>query len=259
MDLLNNSMNLPSGQQIPTVNAPAATPAPTPAATAAVPSADESFKKFLDQLLSNISKQEQEQANTTNTRNQYRTQVDQKFGPDYGNKAISSTLLDDTINSILTEQKTNASEYLERGKRRGIYNDVGYNAGVSRIGTAGEAGRSQLYSLGNSIIDKYRDDANAVRDKAYSAASGYTPGTSFSLDPYIRQGNEIIGRANTMAPGELRNTFGGTQLFDFSSLTNAAGQAQGAINARDLDVMGAITQRKRANAFGRGLGSQGAF
>jgi hypothetical protein len=215
-----------------TVSAPTAAPVPVP-----VPVEDE----------------------TTKLRNQYRSQADSTFGVDYGRRNISSSLLDDTINSILSEQKNDAASYLERGRKRGIYNDIGYNAGSSRLNTAYEAGRSKLGDLGRGVIDKYRADADAVRDKAFSAASGYTPGTSFSLDPYIAEGNEVIGRANTFASGDLRNAFGGTKLFDFGDLNNRAGMAQGAIGGRDTDVLSAIAQRKRANSFGRGLGSRGAF
>jgi hypothetical protein len=196
---------------------------------------------------------------TTKARNQYRQQADSTFGVDYGRRNISSSLLDDAISSILSEQKNDATNYLERGRKRGIYNDTGYNAGVANIGTSFEAGRSRLGDLGRGVIDKYRADADAVRDKAYSAASAFTPGSSFSLDPYINEGNEVIGRANTFAKGDLLNAFGGTKLFDFGSLNNAAGQAQGAIGGRDLDVISAISQRKRANSLGRGLGSRGAF
>lgn len=195
----------------------------------------------------------------TKLRKQYRSQADQAFGADYGRRNIASTLLDDTIKSILEEQKGDASQYLERGRKRGIYNDIGYAAGLAGLGSSYEAGRSKLGELGRSVIDKYRADADAVRDKAFSAATSYTPGTSFSLDPYIAEGNEVISRANQFAGGDLRNTFGGTKLFDFGALNNRAGMAQGAIGGRDSDVLAAIAQRKRNNSFGRGLGSQGAF
>jgi hypothetical protein len=192
-------------------------------------------------------------------RQEFLGQADQKFGADYGQKNIASSLLDDTINSILQEQRNGASQYLDRGKARGIYNDVGYNAGLANIGSTYEAGGAKLRGLGNDVIGKYRADANAVRDKAYTAASSYTLGRDFSLDPYINEGNEVIGRAQQNAAGDLRNTFGGTQLFDFSALNNRAGQAQGAINMRDTDVATALNERKRLNTLGRGLGSQGAF
>lgn len=255
MDAISNYLNALLASQSQTVGA-GATPTPSPSATA-----QPDMNSFM--ALLNAAIAAKPAATTTNpetqARDAARAQVENKFGTDYGERNIASSLLDDTISSILSEQATDARSYLERGRKRGIYNDIGYNAGVSRIGTDAQAGYSKLSTIGNSIIDKYRADANAVRDKAFSAASGLTPGSSFSLDPYMKQGAEIVNRAVTLAPGELRNTFGGTQLFDFGALNNRAGQAQGAINARDLDVARAISDRKRANSFGRGLGSQGAF
>ncbi len=242
-----------SGQGLPAPVASSVVPAPV----ALPPALSTPVANPLPPIVLNVPTPVEDEQ--TKLRNQYRQEADQKFGVDYGRKNIASTLLDDTINSILSEQKNDASKYLERGRARGIYNDVGYNAGLTGLGASYEAGRSKLGELGRNVIDKYRADADTVRDKAYSAASGYTPGTSFSLDPYINEGNEVIQRANTFAGGDLRNTFGGTKLFDFGSLNNRAGQAQGAIGGRDSDVLAAIADRKRTNSFGRGLGSQGAF
>lgn len=241
-----------ASQQLPTAQPTTQVAIPTPVAPVAAPVAT---APVLSAPVA-TTPQEDEQ---TKLRNQFRQQADSTFGVDYGRRNIASSLLDDTINNILSEQKNDAATYLERGRKRGIYNDIGYNAGLSGIGTAYEAGRSKLGDLGRGVIDKYRANADAVRDKAYAAASAFTPGTSFSLDPYISEGNEVINRANTFAKGDLLNAFGGTKLFDFGSLNNRAGQAQGAIGGRDLDVVSALSQRKRANSLGRGLGSRGAF
>lgn len=192
-------------------------------------------------------------------RNQYLQQTDEKFGSNYGQKAITSSLLDDTIQSILSEQRQGAEQYLDRGKARGIYNDVGYNAGRSAIDSAANIGRAKLGSMGHDVINKYRTDADAIRDKAYGEASGFQLGRQFSLDPYISQANELVGRANSNASGDLRGAIGGTNFFDLSALTNRAGQAQGAMNFRDADVASALKERRRVNATTRGLGSQGAF
>lgn len=243
--LANGGMTTPPQQALPTAQP-----------VVAQPNVEDALTKFLGSL---TSAQTPTVDPTATKRKEYAGQVENTFGQDYGQKNISSGLLDDTINQILTEQKNDASTYLDRGRARGIYNDVGYNAGTARIGTSGEAGRSKLYSLGHSVIDKYRSDANSVRDKAYSAANSWSDGQNFSLDPYINQGNEVINNAKQFAGGDLRNVFGGTKLFDFGDINNRAGQAQGAINTRDTDVLGAISARKKANAFGRGLGSQGAF
>lgn len=218
------------------------------------------FARFLNGLANQINSSNTNSNSTTpDARTAALGQVESTFGPNYGQKNIASSLLDDTINQVLSEQQNNASSYLDRGRKRGIYNDTGYNAGLSTLNSAAQAGRAKLNSLGSSVIDKYRSDLNSVRDQAYGAATAATDTTPFSLDPYISQGNEIIDRATNNAGGDLLNTLGGTQLFDFSSLNNKAGQAQGAINARDLDVLGAINQRKKAISFGRGLGTQGAF
>lgn len=196
---------------------------------------------------------------TSSMRKQFLREADEKFGSNYGQRAVASSLLDDAINSILQEQRGNASQYLERGKARGIYNDAGYNAGLATIGTADSAGRAKLRSLGDSVIDNYRTRANSVRDKAYEAIGSVTPDRGFSLDPYVSEAQEVIGRANENAAGDLRNAFGGTNLFDFSSINNRAGQAQGAVNLRDADVATALSERRRTGAMRRGLGSTGAF
>lgn len=193
-------------------------------------------------------------------RNTYRNQADTKFGPNYGEKVVASSLLDDTINSILEEQRNAATQYLDRGKARGIYNDVGYSAGRAALDTGTATGRSKLADLGHAVIDKYRANANQVRDKAYGAATGFTLGqTAPDLDFYAQQGDEIARRAAQFGGGDLRSAFGGTNLFDFGALTNRAGMAQGAVNLRDTDVATALAERRRVNSQQRGIGSQGAF
>jgi hypothetical protein len=192
-------------------------------------------------------------------RQQFLQQADKTFGTDYGNKAITSSLLDDTISSILSEQRAGAEQYLERGKARGIINDIGYGAGRSAIDNSTSVGRSRLSSLAGDTLNKYRSEANTVRDQAYGAASGFQLGQNFSLDPYIQRGEEVRSRAANLADDDLRASLGGTNFFDLSSITQRAGQAQGAMNLRDADVATALRERRRTNSLGRGLGSQGAF
>lgn len=192
-------------------------------------------------------------------RAQFLNQASQGFGYNYGRNLIPDNSLDDTINSILGEQKGQAQTYLDRGKARGIYNDVGYNAGQNKINTQSQAGGSQLASLGTDVLNKYRTQANKVRDDAYGSISGLMDGQDFSLDPYFGEGNAIKNTEQRNAPGDLRTALGGQNFFDFQGLTNAAGQAQGALNLRDADVATALAARKEREAQGRGLGSTGAF
>lgn len=194
-----------------------------------------------------------------NQRSSLLNQVDEKIGANYGDKTITSSLLDDTISSILGEQKQGGLDYLNRGLKRGIYNDVGYNAGLSTLGNEEAAARSKLGTMGNDVLNKYRTEENTVRDNAYAGASNYNLGRSFNLDDYTSQGSAIADRARQFAGGDLRGSLGGTNLFDFGQLSNRVGQAQGAVNLRDADVATALAERKRRNTTGRGLGSQGVF
>jgi hypothetical protein len=196
----------------------------------------------------------------TGARTQYTKLANEKIGADYGNKLISSNLLDDTIADILNTQRGSAQEYLDRGQKRGIYNDVGYSAGQKTIGGAADTARSSLSTLGTGVLDKYRTQANTVRDNAFSAASGFDLGTGkFDIDAYLGQGNEIASRAQSNAGGDLRGAVGGTNYFDLSALNNSAGQAQGAVNLRDDDLAFALANRRKQQGAGRGIGSQGAF
>jgi hypothetical protein len=218
-------------------------------------SSDDPSTAFGDNIASSVLQGEQNRQ-----RNEFLRSVDAKFNPEFEREAVPSSLLDDAINNILGTQQQSALDYLNRGKARGIYNDVGYNAGVSAIGNDASMGRSDLSSLGSSVIDKYRGQLDTVRDKAYNAASGFELGGSqFSIDPYASEFGDVTNRANTNASGDLRNLLGGRNYFDFPSLTNAAGRAQGATNLRDTDVATALRERQRRNTLSRGLGSQGAF
>lgn len=235
---------------LPTTATPTPAPAPVPTATPAPPPAPAPTpapapvdpNKQLEQMRVN-----------------FLNEAGQKFGTNYGKSLVGDNLLDDTINSILSEQRGSAQQYLDRGKARGIFNDAGYGAGVGKIGTLEQGARSNLATLGNDVLNKYRTEATGVRDKAYSAISGLLPGQNFSLDPYISEGAGIGSRAAANAGGDLRNALGGTSYFNFSDLTNTAGQAQGATNLRDADLATAIAERNRKSGAGRGLGSQGAF
>lgn len=205
---------------------------------------------ILDKILSRA--QDNQRSNLLN-------QVDQKIGTNYGDKTITSSLLDDTISSILGEQKQGGLDFLNRGLKRGIYNDVGYNAGMSTLSNEEAAAKAKLGSMGNDVLNKYRTQENDVRDRAYAGASNYNLGRSFNLDDYTNQGSEIANRAQQFGGGDLRGALGGTNLFDFGQLGNRVGQAQGAVNLKDTDVATALAERKRRNTMGRGLGSQGVF
>lgn len=190
---------------------------------------------------------------------QFSKEYENVFGTAADQQAAPSSLLDDAINSILTQQRGVAQQQLDRGKARGIYNDVGYNAGLSAIDTAMATGRSSLGSLGSGLINTYRGGLDEIGNKAYNAASSVGFDPTFSLDPYISEYNDYVGRTRNNAAGDLRGALGNTNFFDLSNIRSAAGTAQGALNLRDTDVATALQERRRTQSARRGLGSQGAF
>jgi hypothetical protein len=213
------------------------------------------YSVFGDDIANNVV-----QAENNRRQQAFDAQFEQQFGVGADRAALPSTMLDDAINSILGDQQKEAQLQLDRGKARGIYNDVGYNAGQAAIANAATTGRATLNRLGTGILDQYTGGLNDIDSKAYSAEQSFPIGSSaFSLDPYIAQRNDYINNAKNNAAGDLQGALGGQNFFDFGKIGTSVGTAQGALNLRDTDVATAIGERKRLNTLNRGLGSQGAF
>lgn len=213
------------------------------------------YSIYSDDIATNVV-----QAENNRLQQQFATDFESKFGTAADQAAIPSTILDDAINSILGEQKTEAQLQLERGQKRGIYNDVGYNAGQAAIGSAESAARSELGALGSGYVDQWRGNLNEIDDRAWNAYQSVPYSSSaFNLDPYIAEREDFLSRTRANAEGTLRGGIGGRNFFDFGKIGGKAGTAQGALNLRDTDVATAINERKRLNTMSRGLGSQGAF
>lgn len=247
-DLYLRSMGLDPAQYMPFIGAE------FDKAAASAPLQKDPYSVFSDDITSNVVKAKQAEQY-----GQFNKGYENAFGEAADMAAAPSSLLDDAIAGILAEQRGGAAEQLERGKARGIYNDVGYSAGTSAIDAAMASGRSSLSSLGSGLIDTYRGRLDEIGDKAYAAASGSGFGPDFKLDPYIAQYQDYTNRIRDNAAGDLRGVLGGQNFFDLSNIRSAAGTAQGALNLRDTDVATALGERRRVNTQRRGLGSQGAF
>lgn len=192
-------------------------------------------------------------------RNQYRGLVNSQFGPNYADQQLGSSILDDTIASILGTEYGNAAQTFERGLARGQYNQRGYDAGLSALAQQRQAQESRLNTLGSDILGNYRSQLSGIRENALGGASGYRLGDTFNLDDYLSRASSVVNTARERAPGQLIETVGQTPLFDIGTLSNRAGQAQGAVNLNNLDVLEAANRRQQQNSQSRGLGSQGAF
>lgn len=192
-------------------------------------------------------------------RNQFRGQVNQNFGQNAGIDLLPDTFLDNTINEILNTQFGNAQATLDRGKARGQFNDRGYQAGLGTLNQQRQAAQSRLNTTEGDILSGYRSRLGDVRSNAFNSANNFEIGGQFDIGEFLRQRDNIRSEADANASGELISAIGSTPLFDFGTIGNSAGQAQGAVNLNNLDVRESLAARRARQQQGRGLGSQGAF
>jgi hypothetical protein len=192
-------------------------------------------------------------------RNAFRGQVNQNFGQNSGIDALPDTFLDNTINEILNTQFGNAQSTLDRGRARGQFNDRGYQAGLGTLNSQRQAAQARLNTTEGDILSGYRSRLGDVRSNAFNSANNFELGGQFDIGEFLRQRDTITGEANQNAAGELISSVGSTPLFDFGTIGNSAGQAQGAVNLNNLDVRESLAARRARQTQGRGLGSQGAF
>ena len=231
------------------------------------------FQSYLDQIMGVIPQSETNFDNyfTPNLasdvlsgiqageRNQYKGQVNERFGGNFASQYLPDTLLDDTINSTLNTQYGDAKSVLERGLARGQYNDRGFNAGLGALNNARTSNEARLNTIEGDLLSGYRSKLGDVRNSAFNAATGYQLGDTFNLDDYGSQAESIANNARQNAPGEFLTAVGSTPMFDLGAIGGAAGIGQGSVNLNNLDVREGLERRKLSAARGRGLGSQGAF
>lgn len=192
--------------------------------------------------------------------NQFRNSAKSSVNSLLKKPALNYTSLDATISKLLGEAGKEGEEYLQRGVKRGQFNDTGYNAGLSKLEQAKTKARSKLSTYAGDLINKYSGQFNDIYSRASQAANNADAGVGFDITPFQQEYDTLSSRVNgSNLEGELLGVLGEQPLIDFASLRGSVGKAQGAVNLRDLDVLDGIAKRKRASDFGRGLGSEGAF
>lgn len=214
-----------------------------------IPKGAENPQQFFDPNLANTVLSAEE----NKLRNQYRSQASSIP------TSIGMDIFGDTIDSLLGSQEEQARGMLDRGLKRGQFNDLGYNAGLGAIGTARQKALATLQGYGSDILSEYQGKLEGIRDQALNEASGFNLGNTLDLGRYQSDAERIANEARQFAPGRLLGLVGDQNFFDPSSLKMTAGMAQGAINLRDIGVLESLATRKKADDVGRGLGTQGAF
>lgn len=212
---------------------------------------------LIDQLLGGFNQQVRDAEAATGNRNDARAQVEAAFGHSYDR--FSPNLLKPTVDQILGGQYQTTADMLAKAKARGMVNETGYGAGLGKLGMQKTGAEARLSQTVNDILSGYRSKYDTIRNEALNFASTSPAKGPLDLTSYLKRATDLENEAKTFGGGTLLNQLGNTQLFDFGSIRNQAGQAQGALNLKNLDIMDALAKRKAVSSVGRGLGSQGTF
>lgn len=173
---------------------------------------------------------------------------------------LDYTALDATISKLLEGGLKEGQDYLDRGRTRGQFNDVGYNAGVGKLAEAKAKASAKLKGYATDIYGKYNTQFDDIYSRANTAANGATFDAPFDLTPFAGEFDRLSSRVNGAGlEGELLSQVGDQPLIDLASLRTSIGKGQGAVNLKDLDVLEGLDRRKRVSDQGRGIGSQGTF
>lgn len=190
----------------------------------------------------------------------YTGQVNSTFAPGFDRTLIPDTAGDSIINSILGTQTGNAQQQLDFNRKRGLLNDAGYATAQNELGGQGNAARSTLKSIEDSVLGKYRQDVSNVRGDAGTAASQYQFGMpEFDVGTYYKQAQDKATSDLSGIEGSIRSALGSTNLFDVPTALQKAGTAQGPINLTTANADTSLPFTPKKTNTQRGLGSTGVF
>jgi hypothetical protein len=216
-----------------------------------------SLQDTIQSMLAGFNSQVNQAASTQAARDKAREDVYKNFGN--SNSKITTDLLGSTIQEVLNGEYGKAQTQLERAKTRKQFNDVGYSAGISELDKQKGILSSKLSTTANDVLNQYRTKYDDVRSEALDYANSFSGTGNFDLTDFLGRANSIVDEARTAAPGAFQGALGNAPLIDLGIIRGNAGQAQGSLNLHDLDVLDALSKRKKVETVGRGIGSQGAF
>ena len=253
-----NNFGVANEFQLPQAPAPVAADPVAPTSPVLTPTTEQDkLSESINSLLGLFNQQQTNAQQKEAAREAARGQVQTGLGT--ASAKLNSSILGNTVNDVLTGAYDKAKLQLDRGKTRGMYNDVGYNAGLGSLEAGKTTALTKLNTTANDILSGYRKSYDDIRSEALDAANNWSGTGNFDLTDYSTRANEILTNAQAWAPGALQSAIGGMPLFDLNAIRTEAGTAQGAVNLKNTDVLEALAKRKQAQGVGRGLGSQGSF
>lgn len=188
-------------------------------------------------------------------RSNYRNTVNSRLG----GVPLNYSSLDASISRILGEQSKESEDMLDRASKRGQFNEVGLGAARGKLDQAKTRARARLKGVATDLFRQREGDFKDIYGRALSQASNFNLGDNFDITPFENEFGRLSESINTSLEGDLYEAIGDEDLIDFNTIRQAGGKAQGAINLPDGDLMDSLAKRKKANATGRGLSTQGAF
>lgn len=178
----------------------------------------------------------------------------------YFKSPLQYSSLDATISRLLGEGIQEGEKYLERGQKRGQFNEAGVEGGRTKLLSAKAKAQAKLKGYANDIFSKYDTQFGNLRDRALADASDTSVSDPFDLTRYTGEYDRLSSQVNGEAlEGDLLNLMGDEPLINLQGLRGGVAQSQGTTNLKDLDVLEGLSKRKQASSGGRGLGSEGAF
>lgn len=178
----------------------------------------------------------------------------------FGSPGMDYTSLDATISKLLEGSIKEGEEYLDRGFKRGQFNEAGVKSGRGKLDLAKSKATAKLRGYANDIFNTRKSEFDDIRNRALADASDTTISDPFDIAPYRDEYERLSGALSGPGiEGELLSKLGNEDLIDLNELRGGIAKGQGTVNLKDLDVLEGLERRKNVASAGRGLGSEGAF
>lgn len=182
-------------------------------------------------------------------------------------EAFADTADDSILEAILGSRRADAMSTIDAAKARGQLNDVGYSRALGKLDEQGEAGMSELQSIGLGVLGGYRNELRDFRDDTLDRVGTLDFTDPFNFDSFTNRlgtmKNDFTGRLQ----GDLYKAVGDQSFFDPSSIISSSGSVQGYYNptnaaprrnASTNPLLGAFTEEEEDKQK-TGVGNAGVF
>lgn len=155
--------------------------------------------------------------------------VNDVFTPNFESSRISDTADDPYLAQIDTEQRGNADNYITNLLKRHVITDAGAAGAERNLDSQGARVRTQLGSLGDSMLAGGRQKLTDIANKGRQTAQTLDLGQTFDPSTFGSEADTASSKFLGSLGDSLRSGVSGN-LYDTSGLGAIAGAAQGGQN-----------------------------